>query len=430
MSEVQTPPTAPAARAAERGAAPPSPADLRAMRRTLTAASDSQVRQVVALVDEMTQRGVADALIEPLRRRLVQLRPPRRLRFERLLFLPLDPLMVQARDWQPFGPTIPRTAIMPLGRLVRIALGRDVARIDALIAGRRTSDATVIEEAGALLWPQAGRILAIAPQPMEWPDSGLNTTVYRPIATGVAAVLSRHAAIESLVRDACSGVLGDGEEAIAAMIAGMAEDTPETQTILIALLLARLPQSGALLRVLAGTGVTGAFRRNAEGATDALVDLLERPAGLEARIGGVGLDAAAVEIRRLGSFLAELEARGADHKRRSRMRALRQRLDASCQTRFTEGLNESLLTPMQAMAGSIDRPVQTLMETTARHLRELETEARQIGGGETYDAQLRQTVAAVRAMAGTGGLSPMRAVRLVEILAGPEAAMTLLEPGA
>ena len=171
MSEVQSPPALPPG--APPGAIAPSAADLRAMRRTLTAASDQQVRQVVALVDEMTQRGVADALIEPLRRRLVQLRPPRRLRFERLLFMPLDPLMVQARDWQPFSPTIPRTAIMPLAGIVRIALGRDVARIDALIAGRTANDVAVVEEAGALLWPQAGRILAIAPLPMEWPPSWL-----------------------------------------------------------------------------------------------------------------------------------------------------------------------------------------------------------------------------------------------------------------
>ncbi len=427
MSEVQSPPALPPG--APPGAIAPSAADLRAMRRTLTAASDQQVRQVVALVDEMTQRGVADALIEPLRRRLVQLRPPRRLRFERLLFMPLDPLMVQARDWQPFSPTIPRTAIMPLAGIVRIALGRDVARIDALIAGRTANDVAVVEEAGALLWPQAGRILAIAPLPMEWPDSGLNTTVYRPIATGVAAVLVRRAAIESLVQDASSGVLGDGEDAITALLADLAGEAPETQALVVALLVVRLPHSGALLRALAGTTVTGAFRRTADHATDSLVDMLERPAGVESRVARMGLDAAAVEIRRIGAFLSELEERGGDQKRRNRLRALRQRLDASCRTRFAEALKEDLLTPIQAMAGSIDRPVQTLMETTARHLRELETEARQIGGAETYDAQLRQTVATVKAMASAGGLSVMRSARLVEILAGPEAAMSLLEPG-
>jgi hypothetical protein len=343
--------------------------------------------------------------------------------------MPLDPLMVQARDWQPFSPTIPRTAIMPLAAIVRIALGRDAARIDALIAGRTTLDTGVIEEAGALLWPQAGRILAIAPRPMEWPDSGLNTTVYRPLATGVAAVLVRHAAIETLVQDALSGVLGEGEEAIAALLAGVNEEPPETQAILVALLTVRLPHSGALLRALAGAQITGAFRRSADDATDALVDLLERPAGVEARVARMDLGSAPVEIRRIGAFLAELESRGTDQKRRNRLRTLRQRLDASCRTRFTEGLKDDLLAPMQAMAGAIGQPVQAMMETTARHLRELETEARQIGGAETYDAQLQQTVATVKAMAAAGGLSVMRAVRLVEILAGPEAAMSLLEPG-
>jgi hypothetical protein len=144
---------------------PASPTELRAVRRSLTAANDAKVLQVVKMVDDMVDRGAADGLIEPLRTRLAQLRPPRRLRLERLLFTPLDPLIVPARHWRPQDPTIPRNALIPIAGTVRIALGRDIHQIDALIAGKTTLDTDAAMQAGEQLWPTAARVLAMAPMP-------------------------------------------------------------------------------------------------------------------------------------------------------------------------------------------------------------------------------------------------------------------------
>lgn len=422
-----------------------SPATLRALRRALLAASDAQVRRVVELVDQMAQRGLADDLIDPLRQRLQQLRPPRRLRFERLLFLPLDPLVVPASAWRAGDPTVPRTAIVPLARMVWIALRRETAPIHAAITGRTVRDIDAVEQAGALLWEDAARILAIAPRPPEWADAGLSAAVYAPITTAVAAVLARRAALESLIQDANSGLFGDGEAALTAILEDMAGETPESMALIIALLLARLPRAGPLLSVLdsmarAGTPVGGtpvgahptamdlvALRRAVDKAVDAQVDRLDASGGVEARVAGLSLESAGAEIRRLNLLLRELETRSGDGRRRTVLRGIRQRLDAGCRTRFIGALKDEFLAPLQALASTIDPSVQTLLETTARHLRELDTEARQIGGADDYDTQLRQAAATVGSIPATGGLSPARRGRLVEILAGADAAMILLE---
>jgi len=60
-------------------------------------------------------------------------------------------------------------------------------------------------------------------------------------------------------------------------------------------------------------------------------------------------------------------------------------------------------------------------------LRALETEARRLGGGDTYDALLQQAAASVTGAGTDEALNLVHKVRLVEILAGPEAALALLE---
>src|SRR5580704_264145 len=96
---------------------------IREVARGLAAARDEQILKAVAMVDAMPDRGAADQLIAPLRKRLAHLRPPRPLRFARLLFLPLDPLIVPAARWRIEQPTIPRSAIPSLAGALAVDLG-------------------------------------------------------------------------------------------------------------------------------------------------------------------------------------------------------------------------------------------------------------------------------------------------------------------
>ncbi len=152
--------------------------ELIALRHGLAVASDRKVMHVIGVLDEMVAGAAADHLIDPVRPRLVKLRPARRLRFTRLLFMPLDPIIVPARHWQPGTPTIPRTVLEPLARTVRAALGPAAESIDAAIAGRTMRDAAAVARAGGLLWPLAAGILADPPPPIGWAETGLKQGAY------------------------------------------------------------------------------------------------------------------------------------------------------------------------------------------------------------------------------------------------------------
>ena len=56
----------------------------------------------------------------------------------------------------------------------------------------------------------------------------------------------------------------------------------------------------------------------------------------------------------------------------------------------------------------------------------METEARRAGGGKTYDKLLDDAAETIREISALGGLDRVEAVRLMEIVAGPEVALALL----
>ena len=124
---------------------------IREVARGLAAARDEQILQVVAMVDAMPNRGPADQLIAPLRARLALQRPPRPLRFARLLFMPLDPLIVPAARWRAAQPAIPRTVIAVLAAAVEADLGASGRTVAAMIEGHTTRDHEVVSAAGQAL---------------------------------------------------------------------------------------------------------------------------------------------------------------------------------------------------------------------------------------------------------------------------------------
>ncbi|MFL5280577.1 MAG: hypothetical protein ACJ8AW_06175 [Rhodopila sp.] len=164
--------------------------DIGTITRDVADAPDSQVMRIVATVDAMTDRGAADALIAPLRQRLVVLRPPRPLRFTRLLFHPLDGVIVAAVQWRPGQAAIPRTALAPLADCVRRAMGAQAEAIDAAIRGHMSSETALVAAQGQVLWPAAGAILATAAVPPLWSETGLGDAAFPPMAHRAASGFS------------------------------------------------------------------------------------------------------------------------------------------------------------------------------------------------------------------------------------------------
>ncbi len=151
---------------------------------------------------------------------------------------------------------------------------------------------------------------------------------------------------------------------------------------------------------------------------------MESDDGLTEEISRGALANVGTVVRRITTFLREIEEAGAAADR-PRLHAIRQKLDVACRERFSDGLSTGLLTPLAGAAGPMDGAGQLLMESCGRELRELETEARKVGGAATYDRLLMQASEAVVEAAATGTLTPVRKLRLIEILAGPEVAEEL-----
>jgi len=402
--------------------------DIRELSRRLAEAPDAEVARAVAVVDQLGQRGGADQLIEPLRPRLAQLRLPRPLRFTRLLFLPLEPLIVPPPRWQPHLPNLPRSALSPLAATVRAGVGAEAAAIDAMIQDSFSHHTEAVIRAGDLLWPRAAALLSESPPPVGWAETGLNMAMYTTLARRVGAVLTQAPLLRELVDEADAGIAPPRLAPIQAMLDDVSARCPDALTMLVTLLLARLPQLAELLVKIAPeltAQAEAALLQAGQVATEALLAGLESGGGMEIAVSHCDLADSAQEVRRTVTLLRQLAERTDVPQVRARVQAIRQRLDAGCRQRFSHAMATEFLPSLQQPSAGSDGTAAQALEAMARHLRELESEARVIGGGDVYDAQLRDAAAAVR----TGGAAmslPAR-VRLVEILAGTEAALALLE---
>ena len=166
-------------------------AEIRALNRDLVAAQDAKILKVLEVVDRLPQRGPADALIAPLRSRLAQIRPRRPLGAVRLLFMPLDPVLVAGSKWKRGALAIPRTAIPSLARQVEALAPGALGAAEREVTGAFTDEPVVVRRVGVPLWSVAGPALAAAPPPADWlATTGLNEADHRAIRDAVALVLS------------------------------------------------------------------------------------------------------------------------------------------------------------------------------------------------------------------------------------------------
>src|SRR5690242_721035 len=162
----------------------------------LATVEDEKIRRVLELVDSLGLRGEADAVIAPVRARLARLRPKRRLNFNRLLFTPFNPLVVDAANWMPGCSTIPRTALAALARQVQAGLAAECSAPGPLSEAYKCSDDLVsILNAGRKVWPAATEILRRSTAaPPEWRDeTGLRDQDFTALRTALQVLLPQAA---------------------------------------------------------------------------------------------------------------------------------------------------------------------------------------------------------------------------------------------
>jgi hypothetical protein len=246
-------------------------------------------------------------------------------------------------------------------------------------------------------------------------------------------VLLQLAALDALAADAALGLAAPNAEEVIGILQGIAAQEADAQPMMITLLLARVPQVSPILAGAAAAldqEPAARLRQAGEQAIDLLLDQLEAPGLLETQLLRDDLTGSAEAVRRVTHLLHEAETTALSQRQRSRVETIRRRLDGSCRTRFSAGLTIELVTPLKALAGTAvaqDAGSIGQLEIAARGLRALESEARNLGSGPSYDALLRGAADTVRSLPPGTSLGQVERMRLVEILAGPDAALAMRE---
>ena len=401
--------------------------ELRRLHHGLATAPDLQIAKVVAVVDALESRGAADQMIEPLRSRLPQLRLPRPLRFSRLLFMPLDVLIVANPAWRRDASTLPRSCVIPVADLVHSAMGGDAAAIEAAIKGRTTAHAQAVDDAGRKLWLAASRILAAATQPPpSWANTHLPPDCFAPLVHRLATLFGQIDTLDTMFAEADVGV-SLRADLLEPLLVACSQDA-STLAMVVTLILARLPGACGLLARTAqslSSDHEAAMHIAIDQALEVLVQRLETCNGIETQVIGVSLRQSAGEVRRIKELLDELLRNRLRDDWPSRLVQMKSRLDVSCRLRFAIALEVEFADALQALDSDSEQVVNRL-EEVAVHLRNLEKAALQIDR-EGYDTLLQEAAQHIKSAALAGALGVVDCVRLVEILVGSDEALALLD---
>ena len=413
------------------GAASPTPAMLtaRAICSQLGSADDDKIGKIMGVVNRLGNAEINRTLLDPLRGRLASLRPSRPLRLSRLLFVPLDPLIVPPRNWRPDQSRLPRPALLPLTALVEERLGPQAAAISAAIEGKTTNDGDLITQVGETLWPLAASVFAGAQAAPGGSDPGVPASVFPPLAAALSTVLREASHIRRLCLRARTGLTEDDAALTISIMANLAGEPPEGAAMVTQLILLQVPQAAHILRQHVAASRNAAdsvalHKAMARGIDESLT-YLERDAELAKRIEEEPVAEVADRVRTIALFLKGLDDSSAGLPHRARIRALREDLGKASQVCFHKHLNEDIERPLTAGQRMLAADEQRRLEAHARDIRALETVARHLGDAEPFDRHLLQTADKGRAALASGTITPIRACRLVEILSGPDAAAAL-----
>jgi hypothetical protein len=393
-------------------------AEARRLRHAVAAAPDAVLAKVVAVFDSLPDRREADALLDAARPRLRRLRPPRPIAFARLLFLPLDGAILEPRDWRRQDGTLPRSALMPLAAAIRAAIGPAAAEIDAATAGRSFADHAAIDAAGRRLWRLAAQAGPGASPPPGWQEAGLSPTDYRQ-ATALTAGAWRCA--DALWAALAVARCGPPEEMIRPALIAAAAEGPAVLAAALATLMQKAAKPGGVAAIAAG--LPGAPPMLAERVLDEWLAECRPEIPLADPAAAAGMAEAFLE-----AFDDLAESRLAQRaERRQRVAAIRRQAAEACRAAYAEAAAGGVLTPLSE--GGTDDAAIGALEATARQLRRLEQAGRALGATSAFDAAANRVTDQIAALRGRPGVNPADLVRMTEILAGPEAAMRLLEAG-
>lgn len=385
-------------------------------------ASDTVLRQVVAVLDAVPSRALLDPIIESARPRLKLLRPPRPLTFARILFLPFDGALVPMADWRPGSSKFPRTALMPLAEALRSAMGSAAEEISANLGGRNFFDVLQVDQAGRRLWAEAAELAPSLSFPQGMPEAGLSAAQCNELL-GLAAGMWRHA--EGIWEAKLAAFSGPSPELVSAALKGPAQEGQALFSMALASLLHQAPSPGSVLATAARLSpIAGSI------ADDKLDELAKLPViSLPFEDPVRAAHMAEEEV----TLLKELETAppGRQSDRRSVTQPLLRRIGEACAATAQKISERQLLPALKDPNGRRRAAVVVNIEHLARSVRRLELAGRRAGAVEGFD-QLgllhRQRLKAILNALDGGGLQRHDVLRIAEILLGAERTLDLFGP--
>ncbi len=393
--------------------------DLRALRRRLADAQPEKINQVLQLLERMPRDAQTDAMMEsllsPLRPALRRLRPDRRLTLVRLLFVPLDPLVVSARGWQRGSASVPRSAIPPLAEAARIGLGQQAADIAAALGPAMMSDLHRLAAPTEQFWNEAADLFAgpgleaaIAAATRGNANPGPASADLAAIARAIAPILRFGRRFTNPLDPTLPGAL------LAAAAAVAPPDQATAWEMALALLLERMEDRASVLLTARQMATQPAQHRALESAPAMVLTRLENAVG---DIRGAVLGDAATELERAAALLEALREGGAAARRIAP--ALTGRFIAAGRARLASALADDVLRPLATITRP-DGAELVSLEDRLREVRRLDAAGRALGDNGAQDAAL---AAAADAIASRADLPEIGRARLVELLVGAQAAV-------
>jgi len=391
---------------------------IRILQANLATAEDDQIARVVALVDALPERGTADELIAPLRPRLQQLRPKRMVGFARLLFTPLDPLIVPSPLWQRGSVLVPRHVVAPIAAALRTVMP-NAKRVEAQAALLDAADRDAIVQIGRTAWPEAAAACEDSLPFVEAPDiGGLKEHDWAGLVSLVAAILQVAAEIEVAVAEP----QGDAQDvAVRALLRRIAPHGSAAFGAVVTILLARPTVPERVVSCAVKVAGAADYRT----ATDAAIGMTLD--GIAAALDGIDGNGriSADDIQRLAIRLNGLKPCCATRpERQHRIEAMRREAGEACRRAFQHTVTDGILRRLQDMARVPDDTDIIGLEASARDLRRIEANGRQFGS-DGCDALLDSCRDMFRSNKLTS-LALADRVRMLEILGAPDEALALL----
>lgn len=280
--------------------------------------TDSKFLKIVELFERIRHEpGIAEAM-GMFRPRLVELRPPRRITASRLFFLPVEDLLDDLDRYQRKLSRVCRATIEPCWRIVSEGFGdKRLARLEKTLLETDSHDAHAMMRLGEPLWKEGSKALSRALDEAETNQKarvalfGRDDDVLRQVAVTVAVtdIGAQLQEVKAKLPDRPIQTLAEFHvETLRSAIKELAQDDIRKVTPFLLVLSARMLRPGDLLAVLGDTRLDGYQQEKDEMARDVGVFALEnllRQSGDMSRAMGEGAtakDIAGIAERLLDGF--------------------------------------------------------------------------------------------------------------------------------